>query len=178
LIEGILLDVRHVHIPFVGLSHTGICRLGLYLSREGDGSAVIIRGGGDVSEDFYHSLVTAKQVSELTCGKRFETDIILEQPKGVKSTGDSGGLIISLALLSMLTKTPLNPAITGTGSIDSNGNVYPVGHIKDKALAARDSGIKRFLMPYDSDFLKLPRGLEYLFVASVSEAWDYSRLSC
>jgi ATP-dependent Lon protease len=175
MIKGVLLDFRRVLVPYTGLTKPAICKMELYLA-EGDGSVIRIQGGSGVSDDFYQSLVTAKHVAELTSGKRFVADIVLEQGRGVISSGDSGGLVISLALISMLTKTPLNPVVTGTGKIDSDGNIYPVGNTGEKALAAREAGIKRFLVPYDPDFRKLPRGLEYVFVSSVLEAWDHARL--
>lgn len=124
-----LLDFRHTLIPCMGLKEPRISKTTLYLSGEGDGSILSIQGGSDVSTDFYQSLINAKNVAERICHKCFRTDIIVEQGKNVVSSGDSGGLMFSLALISMLEGSPLNPMVTGTGRVDSGGNVHPVGNL-------------------------------------------------
>lgn len=176
MIYGItLLDFRHALIPCMGLKAPRLSKTTLYLSGEGDGSTLSIQGGSDVSVDFYQSLINAKDVAERICHKRFRTDIIVEQSKNVVSSGDSGGLMFSLALISMLERSPLNPMVTGTGRVDSDGNVHPVDNLREKAISVQQAGVKRFLVPYDQNFRMLPRGLKYIFVANVTEAWSYTK---
>jgi ATP-dependent Lon protease len=65
--------------------------------------------------------------------------------------------VFSLALISMLEGSPLNPMVTGTGRVDSDGNVHQVGNLREKAIAVQQSEVKRFLVPYDQNFQMLPR---------------------
>jgi hypothetical protein len=174
MIEGIvLLDVRNVLVPSMGLDAPRISKTTFYLSGEGDGRAIRIHDGTHVSDDFYESLVAAKDVAERICNKRFSTDIILEQDKNIARSGDSGGLMFSLAMMSMLERVPIDPKITGTGRIDYEGIMHPVGNLREKALVVQQVGFKRFLVPYDPNFRILPRGLGYVFVADVLDAWNH-----
>ena len=73
-------------------------------------------------------------------GKHFERDIAYTNPGNLQSSGNSGGLMVSLALISLLTGIPLNPGITGTGRLDWNGKILPTGNMLEKAAAAKTAG--------------------------------------
>jgi len=63
--------------------------------------------------------------------------------------GPSAGLIFSLAVYDTLTPGALTGGtdVAGTGSIDGNGSVGPIGGIQQKIVAAADAGAKVFLVP-------------------------------
>jgi Lon-like protease len=63
--------------------------------------------------------------------------------------GPSAGLIFSLAVYDTLTPGALTGGtdVAGTGSIDGNGTVGPIGGIQQKIVAAADAGAKVFLVP-------------------------------
>ena len=63
--------------------------------------------------------------------------------------GPSAGLIFSLAVYDTLTPGALTGGtdVAGTGSIDGNGTVGPIGGIQQKIVAAADAGAKMFLVP-------------------------------
>lgn len=63
--------------------------------------------------------------------------------------GPSAGLMFSLALVDKLSPGELNGGkfVAGTGTIDENGNVGPIGGITYKMSAARDVGATVFLVP-------------------------------
>ncbi|WP_149361221.1 YlbL family protein [Lolliginicoccus suaedae] len=66
--------------------------------------------------------------------------------------GPSAGLILSLALIDKLSPGELNGGrfIAGTGTIDSAGNVGPIGGIRYKLIAAKEAGASEFLVPADN----------------------------
>ncbi len=63
--------------------------------------------------------------------------------------GPSAGLIFSLAVYDTLTPGSLTGGddVAGTGSIDGQGEVGPIGGIQQKMVAAADAGAEVFLVP-------------------------------
>jgi PDZ domain-containing protein len=63
--------------------------------------------------------------------------------------GPSAGMMFALGLYDKLTPGPLTGGrtIAGTGTIDANGTVGPIGGIKQKVNGARDAGATVFLAP-------------------------------
>jgi PDZ domain-containing protein len=66
--------------------------------------------------------------------------------------GPSAGMMFSLAIVDMLTPGPLTEGghVAGTGTIDPDGNVGPIGGIRQKLVGARDAGAQLFLAPQDN----------------------------
>ncbi len=63
--------------------------------------------------------------------------------------GPSAGMMFSLGLIDKLTPGDLTGGrfVAGTGTIDDNGTVGPIGGISLKTIAARDAGAQYFLTP-------------------------------
>lgn len=63
--------------------------------------------------------------------------------------GPSAGLMFSLAIYDTLTKGSLtgDGAVAGTGTLNGNGEVGPIGGIQQKVIAAEDDGAELFLVP-------------------------------
>ena len=66
--------------------------------------------------------------------------------------GPSAGLMWALGLYDLLTVGDLTDGrtIAGTGTIDPDGNVGPIGGILDKVVAAREAGADVLLVPADN----------------------------
>jgi len=66
--------------------------------------------------------------------------------------GPSAGLIFSLGVYDTLTPGSLTGGtdVAGTGTIDQDGRVGPIGGIQQKIVAAADAGAKIFLVPPDN----------------------------
>lgn len=86
-------------------------------------------------------------------------------PFGVQiSSGDVGGpsagLMFALGLYDLLTPGDLTAGrvVAGTGTIDPDGNVGPIGGIRDKVVAAERAGAELFLVPADN--MKELRGVD------------------
>ena len=66
--------------------------------------------------------------------------------------GPSGGLMFSMAIYDVLTPGSLtgSKTVAGTGEIDPQGDVAPIGGIQQKLVAAQAAGAKLFLAPADN----------------------------
>ncbi|MDQ1703296.1 MAG: Lon-like protease [Frankiaceae bacterium] len=88
--------------------------------------------------------------------------------------GPSAGLMFSLAIYDKLSDGHLagGRTIAGTGTIDADGVVGPIGGIQQKVYAARRDGATVFLVPHSNcpDIKTVPAGLELVDVANFANA--------
>jgi PDZ domain-containing protein len=89
--------------------------------------------------------------------------------------GPSAGLMFSLGIIDKLTPADLTGGkfVAGTGTIDDNGTVGPIGGIALKIIAARDAGAQYFLTPQDNcgaAAKNTPAGLKLVKVSSLKGA--------
>ncbi|WP_156725964.1 YlbL family protein [Streptomyces apocyni] len=89
--------------------------------------------------------------------------------------GPSAGLMFALGIVDKLTPDDLTGGkfVAGTGTIDEDGKVGPIGGIGMKTVGARDSGAEYFLTPEDNctNALKnVPDGLTLVKVKTIDDA--------
>jgi len=89
--------------------------------------------------------------------------------------GPSAGLMFTLGLIDRLTPGDMTGGhfIAGTGTIDLNGTVGPIGGILLKLIAAKDVGASYFLVPAancEEARTRIPDGLRLAKVGTVTEA--------
>lgn len=91
--------------------------------------------------------------------------------------GPSAGLMFSLAVYDTLTEGSMTAGqvVAGTGTINPDGTVGPIGGIDQKIAGARDADAELFLVPADNcdDAYESPQGdMELVRVETLSDAVD------
>ncbi|WP_405485308.1 PDZ domain-containing protein [Nocardia sp. NBC_00511] len=91
--------------------------------------------------------------------------------------GPSAGLMFTLGLIDKLTTGDLSGGkfVAGTGTIDPDGKVGPIGGIQYKMIAAHDAGAQTFLVPAancSEAAQRTPAGLRLVKVDTLSSAVD------
>ncbi|HWV50083.1 MAG TPA: PDZ domain-containing protein [Microbacterium sp.] len=89
--------------------------------------------------------------------------------------GPSAGMMFALGIVDMLTEGELNGGenVAGTGTIDAQGAVGPIGGIRQKLYGARDAGAEFFLAPAsncDEVTGHVPAGLQVFSTSTLDES--------
>jgi len=76
----------------------------------------------------------------------------------IPKDGPSAGVTMATAILSAARNVAVRQDVAMTGEITLSGLVLPVGGIREKAMAARRSGIKTMILPAlnEPDLAELP----------------------
>jgi ATP-dependent Lon protease len=107
-----------------------------------------------------------------------EKDIHVHVPQGaVPKDGPSAGITILTSILSALTHRPINKNFAMTGEVNLQGEVMPIGGVKEKILAAKRYGIPCVILPEKnrSDYKEcedLKIDIEIVFVQSADQVLD------
>ncbi len=108
-------------------------------------------------------------------------DIHLHVPEGATpKDGPSAGIAIASAIASVLFKRKVRQDIAMTGEINLNGEVLPIGGLKEKLIAAYKADIKKALIPvknYKKDLEDIPsevrKHLEIISVSNIDEVFKH-----
>jgi ATP-dependent Lon protease len=105
-----------------------------------------------------------------------KNDYHIHVPAGaIPKDGPSAGVAMVTSLVSMLLNTPVKPDIAMTGEITLRGLVLPIGGLKEKILAAKQSGIKTVILPARNkkDMEEIPKeakkGMAFKFVQNIDQ---------
>jgi PDZ domain-containing protein len=105
----------------------------------------------------------------------FPVEIVPQKVYG----GPSGGLMFTLAVYDLVTGQDLTGGrkIAGTGTIDLEGNVGPIGGVQQKVVAAERAGAEYFLSPAENyrDALAMATRITVIEVATAQDAIDFLR---
>jgi ATP-dependent Lon protease len=138
---------------------------------------------GDVMKESAHAAVTYARSRSALLGldSQFheKIDVHIHIPEGATpKDGPSAGITIAVALISALTDTATRGDVAMTGEITLRGRVLGVGGVKEKAVAALRSGMRRVILPAanSSDLELLPdevrENLSFDLVRTMDEVMD------
>ena len=186
------------HFPEESLSrenHIGICNGLAWTSYGGDMikiEAVLMPGKGkltltgqlgEVMKESAHAALSYARSHAAEFGIAsaiFDThDLHIHVPAGaVPKDGPSAGITILSAMLSVLTKRPINASYAMTGELNLQGEVMPIGGVKEKVLAARRNGLKSVILPNKNknELQKIQDiigDLELIWVNTANEVLDH-----
>lgn len=138
----------------------------------------VLRGGKNVDETF--DLMSFDDTDKARIG--IYVDPTFDLPLSVNIDinnigGPSAGMMFALAILDKLSEEDeLNGAkVAGTGEIDVDGQVYPIGGIQHKMWGAKNAGAEYFLAPVENCpevVGHIPPGLAVYSVDDLADAYD------
>ncbi|MCY7949921.1 ATP-dependent protease LonB [Bacillus inaquosorum] len=106
--------------------------------------------------------------------KPFDYDIHINFPGGIPIDGPSAGIAMAAGIFSAIHKIPIDNTIAMTGEISLNGLVKPIGGVIPKIKAAKQSGAKKVIIPYENQqsILKQIDGITIIAVKTFQEVLD------
>lgn len=149
----------------------------------GKGQLILTGQLGDVMKESCQaamSYIRAK-ATKLGLAENFyqKLDVHVHVPEGaVPKDGPSAGLAITTAIVSALTKTPINRKIAMTGEVTLRGRALEIGGVKEKVIAAHRAGIKIVILPKENekDLEDVPqevlKDLKFKFVTHMDEVLE------
>jgi Lon-like protease len=103
----------------------------------------------------------------------FPISIVTQKING----GPSAGLMFTLTVYNLLSKEDLSGGrkIAGTGTINLDGTVGPIGGVKQKVFAAEGVGATYFLCPVDNyaDAVSVAKNIKVVKIATVEQAISF-----
>ncbi len=107
-----------------------------------------------------------------------ENDIHIHLPDGAApKDGPSAGITLTTALISILTGKPVSHLFGMTGEITLRGQILPIGGLKEKAIGAHRSGLKKVIIPEENrrDLDEIPKEIrekiEFLLVNEYKDVY-------
>ncbi|MEA1939486.1 MAG: endopeptidase La [Candidatus Caldatribacteriota bacterium] len=145
---GEILPIETIVMPGKGkLILTG--QLGEIMQESGKAALTYTRSRANmfnIKDDFYE-----------------KCDVHVHVPEGaIPKDGPSAGIAIATSIISSLTDIPVRRDVAMTGEITLRGRILPVGGLKEKILAAYQSGIKTIIIPNENirNIENLPKGIK------------------
>ncbi len=150
---------------------------------KGDGKITLTGQLGDVMQESAKialSYIKANsELFEVDYKLLSESNIHIHAPEGaVPKDGPSAGITLTTAIISSLTNREVDNSVGMTGEITLHGKVLPIGGLKEKAISAHRSGIRKIIVPNENerDIVDIPKEvldeMEIVFVNDYSEVYS------
>lgn len=104
-----------------------------------------------------------------------QNDLHIHVPAGsIPKDGPSAGITMLTAILSALTKRPINAQYAMTGELNLRGDVMRIGGLKEKVLAAKRNNLSHVIAPMKNkpdlrDMDEITEGIEIIWVEHANE---------
>lgn len=153
------------------------------LKMKGKGGLMLTGLLGDVMKESAQAALSYARVhtKELKIDNRIfgTNDFHVHIPEGaIPKDGPSAGITIAAALISLCTNRAVRWDTAMSGEITLQGNVLPVGGVKEKVLAAQRAGVKRMILPSPNrkDLIDIPKvvkkEMEFIFVEDIRQVLE------
>jgi ATP-dependent Lon protease len=104
----------------------------------------VMKESAQIALNYVRSHAEKLGIDDAALRRRFHVHV----PAGaVPKDGPSAGITITTALVSLLTDRPVRSSVAMTGEINLQGQVMPIGGVKQKVLAAHRLGITDIVLP-------------------------------
>ncbi|MFP3981370.1 MAG: endopeptidase La [Desulfobacterales bacterium] len=119
---------------------------------EGKGELIITGQLGEVMQESARAAVSYARAHREQLGVKKNTfdslDIHIHVPAGaIPKDGPSAGIAMATALISALTRRPVDKTVAMTGEVSLRGRILPVGGLREKAIGALRFGINTIIIP-------------------------------
>jgi len=149
----------------------------------GKGQLILTGQLGDVMKESCQAAMSYIRAKATTMGlaEKFyqKLDVHIHVPEGaVPKDGPSAGLAITTAIVSALTKIPVDRKLAMTGEVTLRGRALEIGGVKEKVIAAHRAGIKTIILPKENekDLEDVPqevlKDLKFKFVSHMDEVLE------
>jgi ATP-dependent Lon protease len=149
----------------------------------GKGQLIITGQLGDVMKESCQAAMSyiRARATKMGLNENFyqKLDVHVHVPEGaVPKDGPSAGIAITTAIVSALTKIPVNRKIGMTGEVTLRGRVLEIGGLKEKTIAAHRAGLKTIILPNENkkDLEDIPKevqnDLKFKFVSHMDEVLE------
>lgn len=104
----------------------------------------VMKESAQIALNYVRSHAAELGLDEAALRQRFHVHV----PAGaVPKEGPSAGITMTTALVSLLTGRPVKSSVAMTGEINLQGQVMPIGGVKQKVLAAHRMGVTEVVLP-------------------------------
>ncbi len=149
---------------------------------KGDGKIILTGQLGDVMKESCEIALSYIKANCNTFGIDYEelsnSNIHIHALDGaVKKDGPSAGIAITTAIISAFKKKKVANNIGATGEISLNGNILPIGGLKEKSIGAKKGNIDTIIIPTankkDLEEIEdeIKNGIDYIEVSNYMDAY-------
>ena len=148
-------------------------------SSEGEAGLILTGQLGDVMKESAQIALSYVKAHREQLGvslQELAKKVHVHFPAGaIPKDGPSAGVTMTTAMVSLMTGRTVRPEVGMTGEISLQGNVLPIGGVKQKVLAAHRAGLTHVILPKrnEDDIDEVPErvrdAMQFTFAATIAD---------